>query len=66
MTEKKTYTVSRVRIESDLTELEQTLVKQFKSNALVGLAGAYFTAANLSERGLVATVTNRNTEGIER
>ena len=36
-----------------------------KNTALTGLAGAYFAAAELSQRGYVATVTSRNTEGID-
>jgi len=32
---------------------------------LVGIAGAYFVAAELSQKGYVATVTSRNTEGID-
>jgi hypothetical protein len=36
-----------------------------KSNALTGIAGAYFVAAELSQRGYIATVTSRNTEGID-
>lgn len=36
-----------------------------KSKALVGLAGAYFAAAELSQRGYISTVTSRNTEGID-
>jgi hypothetical protein len=35
------------------------------SNALTGIAGAYFVAAELSQRGYIATVTSRNTEGID-
>ncbi|MGD0016897.1 MAG: hypothetical protein ABSC38_05205 [Verrucomicrobiia bacterium] len=33
--------------------------------AFVGLAGTHFAAAELSQRGYVATVTSRNTEGID-
>jgi len=36
-----------------------------KDSALVGLAGTYFVAAELSQRGYIATVTSRNTEGID-
>ena len=36
-----------------------------KSNALTGIAGAYFVAAELSQLGYIATVTSRNTEGID-
>jgi len=37
-----------------------------KSNkSLVGIAGAYFVAAELSQQGYIATVTSRNTEGID-
>lgn len=36
-----------------------------KSNALTGLAGAYFVAAELSQLGYIATLTSRNTEGID-
>ena len=32
---------------------------------MTGLAGAYFVAAELSQRGYIATVTSRNTEGID-
>ena len=36
-----------------------------KDSALVGLAGTYFVAAELSQGGYIATVTSRNTEGID-
>jgi len=36
-----------------------------RDSALVGLAGTYFVAAELSQLGYVATVTSRNTEGID-
>src|SRR5580704_1943785 len=36
-----------------------------KSKALTGIAGAYFVAAELSQRGYIATMTSRNTEGID-
>jgi len=36
-----------------------------KSKALTGIAGAHFVAAELSQRGYIATVTSRNTEGID-
>jgi hypothetical protein len=37
-----------------------------KSNkALVGIAGAHFVAAELAQQGYVATLTSRNTEGID-
>ena len=36
-----------------------------KSRALTGIAGAHFVAAELSQRGYIATVTSRNTEGID-
>jgi hypothetical protein len=36
-----------------------------KSRALVGIAGAHFVAAELSQQGYIATVTSRNTEGID-
>ncbi len=35
------------------------------SNTLVGVAGEYFVAAELSRRGWVASVTMRNTAGID-
>lgn len=35
------------------------------SRSLVGITGAYFVAAELSQLGYVATVTSRNTEGID-
>lgn len=35
------------------------------SRSLVGIAGAHFVAAELSQRGYIATVTSRNTEGID-
>lgn len=35
------------------------------SRSLVGIAGAHFVAAELSQRGFVATLTSRNTEGID-
>ncbi len=35
------------------------------SRSLVGIVGAHFVAAELSQRGIVATVTSRNTEGID-
>lgn len=35
------------------------------STSLVGIAGAHFVAAELSQRGYIATVTSRNTEGID-
>ena len=39
---------------------------RLKSNkALVGIAGAHFVAAELSQKGYIATVTSRNTEGID-
>jgi len=36
-----------------------------KSKALTGIAGAHFVVAELSQRGYIATVTSRNTEGID-
>jgi len=36
-----------------------------KSRALTGIAGAHFVAAELSQQGIIATVTSRNTEGID-
>ncbi|MFC1919869.1 hypothetical protein ACFLWX_03670 [Chloroflexota bacterium] len=35
------------------------------SNTLVGISGEYYVAAELSQRGYVASVTLRNTEGID-
>lgn len=32
---------------------------------MTGIAGAYFVAAELSQRGYIATVTSRNTEGVD-
>lgn len=34
-------------------------------SSLIGIAGAHFVAAELSQRGYIATVTSRNTEGID-
>jgi hypothetical protein len=36
-----------------------------KNKALVGIAGSHFVAAELSQRGYIATVTSRNTKGID-
>jgi hypothetical protein len=36
-----------------------------KSKALIGIAGAHFVVAELSQMGYIATVTSRNTEGID-
>ncbi len=36
-----------------------------KSKSLIGIAGAYFVAAELTQLGYIATVTSRNTEGID-
>lgn len=36
-----------------------------KNNSLVGIAGTFFVAAELCQQGIVATVTSRNTEGID-
>jgi len=36
-----------------------------KSRALTGLAGAHFVAAELSQLGYIATLTSRNTEGVD-
>ena len=36
-----------------------------KSRALVGIAGVYFTAAELTQQKYIAIVTSRNTEGID-
>jgi hypothetical protein len=35
------------------------------SKSLIGIAGSYFVAAELTQRGFIATVTSRNTEGID-
>jgi hypothetical protein len=35
------------------------------SRSLVVIAGAHFVAVELSQRGFVATLTSRNTEGID-
>lgn len=35
------------------------------SKSSVGIAGAHFVAAEMSQRGFIATVTSRNTEGID-
>lgn len=35
------------------------------SKSIVGNAGAYFVAAELSQRGYVATVTSRNTDNVD-
>jgi hypothetical protein len=35
------------------------------SKTLVGIAGEYFVAGELSRRGLIAAVTLRNTRGID-
>jgi hypothetical protein len=35
------------------------------SKSLIGIAGAHFVAAELCQRGIIATVTSRNTEGID-
>jgi len=40
-------------------------MEKTKSRALTGIAGAHFVAAELSQRGYIATVTSRNTEGID-
>ena len=36
-----------------------------KDRAVVGLTGTYFVAAELSQLGYIATVTSRNTRGID-
>lgn len=36
-----------------------------RNKALVGIAGSHFVAAELSQRGYVATMTSRNTKGID-
>jgi len=41
------------------------MVNMKSSKSLVGIAGAYFVAAELSQQGYIATVTSRNTEGID-
>ena len=38
---------------------------QNKKTLMVGLAGTYFVAAELSNQGFIATVTSRNAEGID-
>ena len=43
---------------------QQTFMKK-ASRSLVGIAGAHFVAAELSQMGYIATVTSRNTEGID-
>ena len=35
------------------------------SSILIGVAGEYFVAAELSRRGYVASITLRNTKGID-
>ena len=35
------------------------------TNGLVGTAGEYYVAAELSKRGFIATITNKNTERID-
>jgi hypothetical protein len=44
--------------------IDMPIMEQRKKN-LVGIAGSYFVAAELSQKGFVATVTSRNTEGID-
>ena len=46
-------------------KLNQLPVKMGKNSALIGIAGAHFVAAELSQKGYVATVTSRNTDGID-
>ena len=41
------------------------MVKVKNTRSLVGIAGAHFVAAELSQQGYIATVTSRNTEGID-
>lgn len=36
-----------------------------KTTSLIGIAGAHFVAAELCQRGYIATLTSRNTEGID-
>lgn len=42
-----------------------SMKKAEMTKSLVGIAGVHFVAAELSQRGFVATVTSRNTEGID-
>lgn len=36
-----------------------------KNKALTGIAGAHFVVAEMSRKGYIATVTSRNTEGVD-